>query len=192
MGLCNQGNTKVNLTPGILPFLGTVEAQPYYWPKLERFFRRWGSLWPILSPKEFYSGVSEVLEMRNIHITNMIDKHVGYLMQLCHVLAINAWDDPGTANDHQTDNSMYYFSIAAQVSAAVRMRGDMLALQSLLLASLYHQLTGNHSSLAYVTGASVRLAQSLGLHRHHRRFKFCASEVELRNRVWWAVHNIDV
>ncbi|KAI2816563.1 transcriptional regulator family: Fungal Specific TF [Aspergillus niger] len=41
-------------------------------------------------------------------------------------------------------------------------------------------------------GQAVRLAQSLGLHRHSRRFRFCAGEMELRKRMWWCVYAVDV
>ncbi|KAI9931164.1 hypothetical protein MW887_010823 [Aspergillus wentii] len=35
-------------------------------------------------------------------------------------------------------------------------------------------------------------AQSLGLHRHARRFTFCRGDVELRKRVWWCVYAVDI
>ena len=176
----------------MLPLHGLGEARFYYLPKLERFFLRWGSTYPVLSQRQFYDAVFRILDEAHQSIPQITDRDLSSLHQLHLVLAINAWDDPGTDNDHFTDSSPYHFKLARQTHLHVVEKGDLSTLQSLLLTSLYFQLSGQHSCFTQISGAAVRLAQSLGLHRHTRRFKFCAGEVEMRNRIWWAVYRLDM
>jgi hypothetical protein len=175
-----------------VPSLGLPETKFYYLPKIERFFRRWGSNHPILPPKQFYADVHQILDNAQETIPQMSNSYFSTLHQLYLILAINAWDDPGSVNDLLTDNAAYYFGLARQTHLRSIEQGDLPTLQGLLLMSLFLQLSGQHSRLTQVSGEAVRLAQSLGLHRHTRRFKFCAGEVEMRNRIWWAVYRLDM
>ena len=177
---------------GTVHSLGLPEVKSYYLSKIERFFRRWGSNQPILPPKQFYAGVHQILDNAQESIPQMSNSDFSILHQLYLILAINAWDDPRSVNDLLTDNAAYYFGLARQTHLRSIEQGDLPTLQGLLLTSLFLQLSGQHSRLTQVSGEAVRLAQSLGLHRHTRRFKFCAGEVEMRNRVWWAVYRLDV
>ena len=192
MSLYSQDQYCSNKIEDMLPFLGLGEARSHYLPKLERFFLRWGSTYPVLSPRQFYNAIHQILDQGHKSIQQMTDGDLSSLHQLHLILAINAWDDPGTADDHSTDNSQYYFKLARQTYTRAVERGDLSTLQSLLLTSLFFQLSGQHSSFVQTSGATVRLAQSLGLHRHTRRFKFCAGEIETRNRIWWAVYRLDM
>ena len=190
--LYNQGQCCCDGKKDTLSLLGLGEARSYYILKLERFFLRWGSVYPVLSPRQFYNAVHQLLDQAHKSIPQTTDRDISSLHQLHLVLAIDAWDDLGNDNNHLTDNSPYYFNLARQTYLRVVEKGDLSTLQSLLLTSLYFQLSGQHSCLTQISGAAVRLAQSLGLHRHTRRFKFCAGEVEMRNRIWWAVYRLDM
>ncbi|KAL4879958.1 fungal-specific transcription factor domain-containing protein [Aspergillus karnatakaensis] len=46
-------------------------------------------------------------------------------------------------------------------------------------------------SLIQLNGHMVRIAQSLGLHRHARRFRMGVGEIELRKRLWWWIYTFD-
>ncbi|KAL4936802.1 fungal-specific transcription factor domain-containing protein [Aspergillus oleicola] len=70
-------------------------------------------------------------------------------------------------------------------------RADIGSLQALTLFAFYHQLSGRSLSLIQLNGHMVRIAQSLGLHRHARRFRLKAAEIELRKRLWWWIYIFD-
>jgi hypothetical protein len=190
MSLYGRSQFSTNEIEHRLPSLGLLEAKSYYISKIERFFRRWGSTYPILASKQFYDGVNQMLGNAHESIQQMSSPEVSILHQIYLVLAINAWDDLGST-ELSTDNALYYFNLARQSHLRPIQRGDLFALQALLLKSLFLQLSGQHSRLIQVSGEAVRLAQSLGLHRHSRRFKFCVGEVEMRNRIWWSVYRLD-
>jgi hypothetical protein len=172
--------------------LGIPLPKRDYLIKVERFFRRWGSTYPILSPKQYHESTQRVFDQAHGSNPLILARDSCSFYQLYLILAINAWDDPESDKDLQTDNSSFYFNLAQRIHLQSIERGDTSTLQSLLLLSLYLQLSGQHSRLTQVSGEAVRLAQSLGLHRHTRRFKFCAGEIEMRNRIWWAVHRLDM
>lgn len=191
MSLHNRSQRSSSEPQHSLPSLILSESKSYYLSKVERFFHCWGSTYPILALQQFYDGAHRILDQVHecvspISNTNFCSLHKIYL-----ILAINAWDDPELNNDLLTDNAPYYFNLALQTRLRSVEQGDLSTLQSLILMSIFLQLSGQHSLLTSVSGEAVRLAQSLGLHRHSRRFKFCEGEVELRNRIWWAVHRLD-
>lgn len=83
------------------------------------------------------------------------------------------------------------FTLANQLLDKVMMQRDTKSLQALILFSLYNQLHGHCLAMTTLNGSMVSLAQSLGLHRHARRFKMPAGEIELRKRLWWWVYVFD-
>lgn len=66
------------------------------------------------------------------------------------------------------------------------------ALQSIALFSLYTILTSQYNEMVRLSGIMVQMAKSLGLHRHARRFKFTAGEVQTRSRLWWWIYMFDM
>lgn len=66
------------------------------------------------------------------------------------------------------------------------------ALQSIALFSLYTILTCQYNEMVKISGIMVQMAKSLGLHRHARRFKFSAGEVQTRSRLWWWIYMFDM
>jgi hypothetical protein len=66
------------------------------------------------------------------------------------------------------------------------------ALRSIALFSLYTVLTSQYNEMVKLSGLMVQMAKSLGLHRHARRFKFSAGEVEERKRLWWWIYMFDM
>jgi hypothetical protein len=82
-------------------------------------------------------------------------------------------------------------SLAHRLIDRIDSQGNLKSLQALSLFALFNQLSGHCLTLASLNGIMVRLAQSLGPHRHARRFKMRVGEVELRKRLWWWVYVFD-
>jgi hypothetical protein len=82
-------------------------------------------------------------------------------------------------------------SLAHSLIDKVVSQGNLKSLQALSLFALYNQLSGHCLTLTTLNGTMVSLAQSLGLHRHARRFKMGVGEIELRKRLWWWVYVFD-
>ncbi|CAG8103286.1 unnamed protein product [Penicillium olsonii] len=82
-------------------------------------------------------------------------------------------------------------SLAHRLIDKVFTQGHIRSLQALALFALFNQLSGHCLTLTTMSGIMVRLAQSLGLHRHARRFKMGVGEIELRKRLWWWVYVFD-
>lgn len=165
--------------------LGLVKTRSHYSHRLDRFFRRWGNICPVLSPRQMYQGFDNIILYLEANSQPKSDLDMSNLHQLYLVLAIDAWAE-------SDDGAMHYFELSRQTESITSEKGDLSSLQSLILTSIYFQLSGQHSSLAQISGAAVRLAQSLGLHRHTRRFKFSSGESEMRNRAWWCVYILDM
>jgi len=167
------------------------KGRSYYVPLLDRFFRRWSLLYPILAPKQFYYGYQRIMDAVESGTPRFFGEDLCTLNHIYLVLAVDAWD--GTdANDVSASSAEFYFEAATEVQSQAIERGDMSSLQSLLLSSLFLQLSGQHALLVQIGGMAIRLAQSLGLHRHTRRFKLCAGMLEMRNRLWWCAYILDM
>lgn len=177
-------HTFDNMSPLLaLSAMGTVE---YYLDKFDRFFRRWGSVWPVLTSKQFLAGFDDVYRASQAGLP-MAEEDYGILGCVYIVLAIDGWDNASASISATT-----CFDFAQRLQPKTSLRGDLCSLQMLLLTTLYLQLSGQHALLVQTSGMAVRLAQSLGCHRHHRRFKFCVGELESRNRLWWCTYIIDL
>lgn len=90
----------------------------------------------------------------------------------------------------QTDEAL--LGIQQALFPSILSLANLEVLQGIALLSLYRLLTSNYGEMAKLSGIMVQIAKSLGLHRHARRFKFSAGEVEMRKRVWWWVYLFDM
>lgn len=89
---------------------------------------------------------------------------------------------------HRTDPML---QLVCQIHRLISTRVEPTTLQAIVLFSLYIQKSGKRQWMIPINGVMVQMAQSLGLHRHARRFKFSAGEVEWRKRLWWSVYAFD-
>lgn len=112
------------------------------------------------------------------------------LFQLCIILLLNR-ASASASTESRNDYDTTYLRLVRTMVPRLIGKGDMPSLQALSLFSLYLQATGQILLMAQLNGILVRLAQSLGLHRHSRRFKFVEGQVEMRKRVWWWVYMYD-
>ncbi|KAH6654224.1 fungal-specific transcription factor domain-containing protein [Truncatella angustata] len=90
-------------------------------------------------------------------------------------------------NNRQKD----LLSLAGLLLPTITSNMRLCNVQCLVLLSFFQYLTGQHNLNIPLRGILLQQAQALGLHRHHRRFKFSAGEVELRKRLWWCVYILD-
>lgn len=155
-----------------------------YFARIDRFLLRWGRFWPVLCRKQALDAFGAAVDcLQNGHSSAHI---VVDLYQLLLVLAIDAWDN------QQDDSSMRYYRLAEEIELQSLMTCSLRSVQALILKSILHQLQGRHSQNISNIGTAVRAAQTIGLHRHPRRFKLCAGEMEFRTRLWWCIMVLDV
>lgn len=95
------------------------------------------------------------------------------------------------ADQHDPSLDRLYLVMARELQHLLFARGDLPCLQSLALFSFYLLITNTTCQLMHMSGALVRLAHSLGMHRHSRRFRFTDGVVELRKRIWWWIYSFD-
>ncbi|OJJ76899.1 hypothetical protein ASPBRDRAFT_140273 [Aspergillus brasiliensis CBS 101740] len=164
------------------------DTRAFYLCKLTQFFESWSSVWPMLMKKQFLSSFHRIFDLVETHDPNLSASDFVILRQIFLVLSITAWQNRSSKESH----SYYIKSLECGRLTAPSGSEDLPGLQSLLLTCLYLQLTRKHEEWIRTSGQVVRLAQSLGLHRHSRRFRFCAGEIELRKRIWWCVYAVDV
>lgn len=170
------------------PHFMLEDTRAFYLCKLTRFFESWSSVWPVLMKTQFLSSFHRIFDLVETHDPNLSASDFVILQQIFLVLSITAWQN----HSPEECRSYYIKSLECARLTAPSESEDLPILQSLLLTCLYLQLTRQHEEWIRTSGQVVRLAQSLGLHRHSRRFRFCAGEIELRKRIWWCVHAVDV
>lgn len=167
--LCQQGSTS----------FGAV---------FDRFQHCWGILYPVILSKQFFAALDQLFQGIRAFSDN------SFLLQAYALLALDAFShhSPDSDVSHHTLTQSNYDRILSDLFGRMPSRGDLTTLQALLLYLLYLQTTSQHSLGLRVCGMAVRLAQSLGLHRHSRRFRHILGETELRKRLWWCVYILDV
>lgn len=155
----------------------------------ERYSRNWGSLYPVLLSKQFFETLDGIITNSSLLLVDR-RRAVPFLLQVYALMAIDHGNggNPSPGPVHPLD----YNDIMSSLYARMPCRGDLSSLQALIIYLLYLQSTSQHSLAIRVCGTAVRLGQSLGLHRHSRRFKHPPGEAEMRKRLWWAVFALDV
>ncbi|KAH8424385.1 Zn(II)2Cys6 transcription factor [Aspergillus melleus] len=155
----------------------------------ERYLQNWGSLYPVLLSKQFFQTLENIMTDSSLFLVDR-GRVVPFLLQVYALMAIES----GKSNNSSSGpaHPLDYNDITSSLYGRMPCRGDLSSLQALIIYILYLQTTSQHSLAIRVSGTAVRLAQSLGLHRHSRRFKHPPGEAELRKRLWWAVFALDV
>ncbi|OGM41092.1 hypothetical protein ABOM_010421 [Aspergillus bombycis] len=156
----------------------------------DKYQQCWGILYPVLLSKQFLDAFDDTI---NDTWTTSMEPHlrVPFLLQVYALIALESIHG-NTAATESGRLSYHLDTILSNLLGQMPCRGDILSLQGLILYLLYLQMTSQHSLAVRVCGMVVRLAQSLGLHRHTRRFKHSPGESELRRRIWWSVYVLDV
>lgn len=143
--------------------------------------------YPILARKQFLDGIERIFTTVSTYPDDLGCSDKIILYQLLIILATVTCGD---VNDNHISRKYYVNSI--DLHHHITTIGNLASLQALLLLLVYYQATAQHHLVYNTIGAVVRTAQSLGLHRHARRFRFCVGETEIRKRLWWCVYIFDV
>ncbi|PLB53492.1 hypothetical protein P170DRAFT_473353 [Aspergillus steynii IBT 23096] len=159
----------------------------------EKYIQNWGSLYPVLLAKQFFENLEEIMTGSSL----LLDQYraVPFIFQVYALMALDSAKssrDSSLGSASLCPNPVDDNAVLSSLYGRMPCRGDLNSLQGLILYLLYLQTTSQHSLAIRVCGTAVRLAQSLGLHRHSRRFKHSPGEAELRKRLWWAVFALDI
>lgn len=153
--------------------------------EIDRFCSKWSPMCPIVDRSTFTQRIRDSLS--EVDSSEMVSRKTLILIfQLFAAMAINALAD--FARQNILDN---YDALLASLFPMVSEAGNIESLRGLLLYATVLQMEGRYRLATQVNGIIVRLAQSLGLHRHSRRFSHTPSEVEQRKRLWWSVFICD-
>ncbi|KAJ0413750.1 fungal-specific transcription factor domain-containing protein [Aspergillus carlsbadensis] len=163
----------------------------FYTDQIDEFLSRWEAFCPVLARKQLLHTVREMVQ--GIQVRAGVDgADSSTLCILLSIMSINHLAQPiHDQLDHDIGQLGRPTSIFDRLQSHLTARGDIHSLQGLVLLSFYYQLTGQSLGLIKLNGSMARIAQSLGLHRHARRFRMNVGEIELRKRIWWWVYIFD-
>lgn len=162
--------------------------------RIRHFASTWSFLCPTIPTRELSQRATELLATRQFLSDLSKETHDHETMfQLVLVLLIT---ELGSETDYldmviPSKRKAGLLHFAETLLPDITARGQLSGVQCLVLLSLFYQLTGQHSLNINIRGTLLQMAQSLGLHRHSRRFKFLAGEVEMRKRLWWYIYTLD-
>ena len=163
----------------------------YYCQQADAFIQKWEAFCPVLVRNQLMADIRDLMNtIRNPISQGAID----YSATLTLLMILNIDESVADATRQLHERSPEFikrFYLAHSLIDKVVSQGTLKALQALSLFALYNQLSGHCLTLTTLNGMIVSLAQSLGLHRHARRFKMGVGEIELRKRLWWWIYVFD-
>ncbi|KAL4959557.1 Zn(II)2Cys6 transcription factor [Aspergillus stella-maris] len=161
----------------------------FYAEQVQLYVRNWEAFCPVLAGEQLIGEIEHLV--KKVHDgCNFSLNDESSLCILFAILGINDFTGR-VGSDSILGARKKYISLFERMQCGLVARADISSLQALVLIAFYHQLTGRSLSLIQLNGHMVRVAQSLGLHRHARRFRLKAAEVELRKRIWWWLYAFD-
>lgn len=185
-----QENTSTSQAePGDMRQLRQNFTHPidYYIHQIDTFIERWESFCPVLVRKDVVQDVADFLHPnQGLSFNPGGENNLSAMIALAMILSINQLGQIHPGRDQRSLVALAHANLHDVVA-----RGDLKALQALILCAFYAQLTGQSLQLLQLNALMVRTAQSLGLHRHDRRFKFKSAMVEHRRRIWWWIYAFD-
>ena len=158
----------------------------YYLDQIDMFMERRASFCPVLNRREIAIETETLLKLLSTCTADTGQVDLATIMQLAMILSINQL---GEGKDGV--ESKKFPDLAQANFNTVAVRGDLKGLQALILCALHSQITCQSLFSLQLNGIMVRIAQSLGLHRHDRRFRFKAAKIEVRRRIWWWIYGFD-
>lgn len=156
------------------------------------FNSKWMSFCPILASEEIVRHAQRLFDLSaGTRLLESFDYAI--LQTILLVTSVNkvtkiVWEDEEPLMMDMDDPNL---QLARRIFSETLSRADSWCLQALLILALRVQISGARLEMVRLNGLLVRIAQSLGLHRHTRRFTFETCEVEWRKRMWWSVYIFD-
>ena len=165
----------------------------FYIGHLRFYVASWSALCPIVAVGDLQRQLIMLYGGINDGRSNLTDEECAILFNCLMVVCINHVSLPNEKlKPYVLDEALERFIPLADLLLPFVASGQRLAsIQGLALLTFFYQLTGQHLHMAHMRGLLVQFAMSTGLHRHSRRFKFPAGEVEMRRRLWWWIYIID-
>lgn len=163
----------------------------HYYQQADIFMQRWEPFCPVLVKTQLMADIREL--MSSLHRQGGYTT-IDYSTALILLMILNIHESFAThlaQSPEQIPACLERLTVAHRLVDKVVSQGNLRSLQALSLFALFSQLSGHCLTLTNLNGVMVRLAQSLGLHRHARRFKMGVGEIELRKRLWWSVYVLD-
>lgn len=163
----------------------------HYNQQADMFMQKWEPFCPVLVIKQLLADIQDLM---NALYDPEGQSTLDYSTTLIVLMILNIQESFPTSPAQpsgQSPNCIERLSLAHALIDKVVSQGNIRSLQALALFALFNQLSGRCLILTTINGMMVRLSQSLGLHRHARRFKMGVGEIELRKRLWWWVYVFD-
>lgn len=163
----------------------------YYHEQADLFTKNWEAFCPVLVRTEVLADIDHMMGLlADPSYTQKPNPATALMLLMLH--CINDLQNNQREPEYPLSPShQRYLFIASGLTDKVAGKGDMRSLQALVLFGFYSQLSGDCLAMTRINGLMVRISQSLGLHRHARRFKMKPGEIELGKRVWWYVYVFD-
>ena len=163
----------------------------HYCQQADAFIKKWEAFCPVLVRKQLMADIQDLM---NIIYDPTSHGAIDYSTTLTLLMILNiheSFADSTLQVNERSLDCLKRLSLAHGLIDKVVAQGNLKSLQALSLFALHNQLSGHCLTLTTLNGTMVSLAQSLGLHRHARRFKMGVGEIELRKRLWWWVYVFD-
>lgn len=163
----------------------------HYCQQADSFIQKWEAFCPVLVRKQLITDIHDL--MSTLYSPGGVGA-IDYSTTLILFMMLNireSFTGSPAQDSEPSPECLERLSLAHLLIDKVVNRGNLKSLQALSLYALFNQLGGQCLTLTTLNGIMVRLAQSLGLHRHARRFKMGVGEIELRKRLWWWVYVFD-
>lgn len=160
----------------------------FYTRQIVAFGEKWTGICPVVAESDLLRDVSGSLGQLCQTSQPMSSSLLTTCLKLTAILLVNG---SSTHNDGPEEKMSAYRNLAAVLLPLVEGLGTLDSLQAVALFSLYVQVTGQVLLMPRLNGVLVQSAQALGLHRHSRRFRFCAGQIEIRKRLWWWIYGFD-
>lgn len=161
----------------------------YYIRQVDTFNEKWSGLCPVIAKSDLNKSISTIVS--TIDQESIADEFdtIASCFHLIMVLLINDLSDNSSVM--ATEGRQRYLSLVDMILPSLVAKADIPSIQGLILLSLYIQISGQILSMPQINGLLVQTSQMSGLHRHSRRFKFSAGQIEIRKRMWWWIYIFD-
>lgn len=120
----------------------------------------------------------------------------GFLFLLAVVLGMASWyraKDSNANSDPATEDwdgwRLKLFAVAEARFLELMDERSLTSLQTCLLLGSYHVYHGRPNASLALLGATIKIAQAMGLHRESIRSRY--DNIEERKRVWWTIYTWD-
>lgn len=120
----------------------------------------------------------------------------GFLILLATVLGLASWyraknsnPNSNSATDGWDNWRVKLFSVAEARFLELMDERSLASLQTSLLLGTYHVYHGRPNASLALLGATIKIAQAMGLHRESIRSS--SENIEERKRVWWTIYTWD-